>query len=120
MSGQTTATVATVGAIAAAATGGELAQVFNELLVVMAIMGAFGGLTHGLAMQLPWREIVRGVTLGVLLAGGIGVLGPYVASAIMGVEIVASEGGVRALAATSFLIGFAQNFIIDWKRRGRQ
>lgn len=116
MSGQTTATVGAVGAIAAAATGGELAQVFNELWLVLAVMGAFGGLTHGLALRLPWREVGRGLVLGFLLASGFGVMGPYVAAAAINIEVIADISTVKGLAASAFLIGFFQNFIIDWKR----
>lgn len=116
MSGQTTATVATVGAVAAAATSGELAQVFNELWLVLAIMGAFGGLTHGLALRLPWREVGRGLVLGSLLASGFGVFGPAAVANAFGLDAVAAETGVKALAAAAYLIGFGQNIVFDWLR----
>lgn len=120
MSGQTTATVAAVGTIAAAATGGELAQVFNELWLVLAIMGAFGGLTHGLALRLPWREVARGLAIGALLASGFGVFGPMAVANAFGLDAVADASSVKALAAAAFLIGFGQNILVDWMRRGRQ
>lgn len=119
MSGQTTATVGAVGAIAAAATGGELAQVFNELWLVLAIMGAFGGLTHGLALRLPWREVGRGLVLGALLASGFGVFGPAAVANAFGLDSVAAASSVKALAAAAYLIGFGQNILLDWMRRGK-
>lgn len=116
MSGQTTATVGAVGAIAAAGASGELAQVFNELWLVLAIMGAFGGLTHGLALRLPWREVARGLVLGALLASGFGVFGPAAVANAFGLEAAAAENGVKALAAAAYLIGFGQNIVFDWVR----
>lgn len=117
MSGQTTAAVGAGGAIAAAATGGELAQVFDQLALVLALMGAIGGLTHGLALRLGWREIARGVVIGGALAFGLGILGPQFVTGALGLDVT-SGGTVRGLAAAAFLIGFAQNVVVDWMRRG--
>ena len=118
MSGQTTATAAAAGAVVAAAAGGELAQVFDQLAIVLALMGALGGGTHGVALRLPWSEVARGVLVGAGLAFGIGLGGPQVVGKLLAIDIT-SDGTVRGMAAAAFLVGFGQNIVVDWLRRGR-
>jgi hypothetical protein len=108
MSGQSTA-VATGGAAVAALAGGPLAEVFNEMALVLALMGAAGGATRGLALRLAWREVLRGVFLGALLATGGGVLLPHLLGPWLGPDLAVT---VPALAACAYLVGFLQDTVI--------
>jgi hypothetical protein len=114
MSGNSTL-VATGGAAAAALAGGPLAEVFNELALVLALMGAAGGMSRGLAIALPWREVARGVVLGALLATGLGVLLPHLLGPWIGQSGAVT---VPALAACAFLAGFLQDILVARLRNG--
>lgn len=107
--------VAIMGAAVAAAAGGPLAEVFNELSLVLAVMGGIGGMARGLAIKTPWREVLRGVTLGALLATGLGVLLPLLVGPWLGQGVASSPA---ALAACAFVVGFLQDIFIDRLNRG--
>ncbi|MEH7827096.1 hypothetical protein [Gemmobacter denitrificans] len=106
MSGANTALIGAGGAALAAVAGGPLTDVFNELALALAIMGAGGGITRGLANRLPWREVVRGGVIGASLAFGIGALAPKA----LGVNVEGST--VSILAASAYLLGFLQDFVV--------
>lgn len=114
MSGQTTALVGGGGALLAAAAGTPLQQVFNELALVLALMGAAGGATRGLAIRLSLPEVGRGVLLGGLLASGLGVLLPHLLAPWIG---AGQPVTVPLLAACAFLTGFLQDVLIARLRR---
>ena len=95
--------------------GGPLAEVFNELALVLALMGAAGGATRGLALRLQWREVLRGIALGALLASGVGVLLPHVLGPWLGPDLPVT---VPALAACAYLVGFMQDAVIARLQRG--
>ena len=113
MSGHNTA-IAAGGAMAAAAAGGPLEQVFTELALMLVLMGAGGGATRGLAIRLPFLEVLRGITLGGLLAGGLGVLLPHILRPWVGDDTLLT---VPALAACAFLVGFLQDIVITRLQR---
>lgn len=113
MTGQTTG-LALVGAGLAAATSGPVAEVFNEMALVLAIMGAGGGATRALALRVPWRDGLRGTVLGALLATGIGVLLPNVLGPWLGADTPAT---VPALAACAYLAGFLQDTLVSRLRK---
>jgi len=117
MSGQTTALAGAGGAVLAAAAGGPLEQVFNELGLVLVIMGAAGGATRGLAVRLALVEVGRGVLLGGLLAGGLGVLLPHILRPWIGADALIT---VPMLAACAFLAGFLQDVVLSRLRRPPQ
>lgn len=117
MTGQVTA-VAAFGAVAAAATAGPLTEVFNELGLVLALMGGFGGVTRGLAIRLAWREIVRGVILGGLFGFGFGVVSPDIVHRLFDVAIEPGTPAIPAMAAGAFIVGFMQDVVIDWLSKG--
>lgn len=115
MSGANTALIGAGGAVVAAVAGGPMADVFNELALALAIMGAGGGITRGLASRLPWLEVLRGGVVGALMAVGLGALAPQVVTQLMQVEI---EGRtVSVLAASAYLLGFLQDFAISLLQR---
>ena len=106
--------IAAVGAVAAGAMGGPLAEVFNELALVLVIMGAGGGATRGLALRLPWLETVRGIVLGGLMAGGLGVILPYIVGPWLPPGMPAT---VPVLAACAYLVGFLQDTVVSRLQR---
>lgn len=106
--------IGALGSAVAATTGGPLAEVFNETALVLAIMGGFGGMTRGLAVRLSRREVARGVFLGGLLAFGFGVLSPELLYRLFALEVAAGTPAIPVLAATAFIIGFAQELLITW------
>lgn len=121
MAGENTAVAtATYAATVVAVGPGALEQVFNQLMLVYAIMGAAGGVALGLFTQgTPLREIMRGGFLGMLLATGLGVAAPYVVAWAFPVDVGQVHNNVQLLAASSFIVGLGQNWIIDRLTRGK-
>lgn len=100
------------GAVAAATAGGPLATVFNELGLVMALMGGFGGIAWVLAIALPWRQALRPVVFGSIIAFGFGVISPVVLQWATGITLAPDTPMIPLLAATSFTVGFLQDWIV--------
>lgn len=115
MTGQTSLALA-FGTAIAAASAGPLAEVFNELGLVFALMGGFGGVTRGLAIRLVWREITRGVALGGLFGFGFGVVSPQIVERLFDVGIEPGTPAIPSMAAAAFIIGFMQDVIIAWAK----
>lgn len=121
MMAQTTTMTAAVGTATAAAVGGPLSQVFDEMTAIAAIMGMFGGLTMAISNRETWREMVRGGILGLFLAVGFGALAPTIGSKLIemltgspvGGDVIGPEG----MAAYSYVIGLAQHLILDRLQR---
>jgi hypothetical protein len=112
MSGQTTALATAAGAVIASGAAGPLSQVFSELTAVLAIMGAAGGVTWGLANRRGWLETLRGLVLGLLLAAGFGVMSPHVLNMTTGVEFEPGGNATHWLASCAFFLGLAQDLIL--------
>lgn len=117
MTGHAT-TIAAFGAVAAAATAGPLTEVFNELGLVLAIMGCVGGVTRGLAIRLAWREIIRGIVLGGLFGFGFGVIAPDIVNRMFNVVVEPGTPAIPAMAAAAFIVGFMQDVVIGWLSKG--
>jgi len=113
MTGHTSALVGAAGAIAAGVAGGPLQSTFNELALTLAIMGAFGGATMGMANKYSWREIFRGGFLGALLAFGFGAISPQILAAVLPIDAGGSQG-IPLLSATAFVVGFMQEPIVSF------
>jgi hypothetical protein len=112
MSGNSTA-VAAAGMVLAGAAGGPLAQVFNELALVLALNGAAGGLAWGLINRRPWRLMAVATILGAVFAFGFGQMAPQIVTNLMGVDFGPQGATVPVLAACAFLIGLMQDRLID-------
>jgi len=111
---------ATAAAAIAVAAAGPLAQVLNELAAVMAIMGACGGLTWGLANRLSLRDTMRGLVLGALMAFGFGMASPHAVQWATGIEFEAGGSSVNWLASCAFFLGMAQDLILAKLRKAKQ
>lgn len=112
MSGNSTA-LAAAGAVIAGAAGGPLAQVFNELALVLALNGAAGGLAWGIINRRPWHLIAVATVLGAVFAFGFGQMAPQIVTSVLGVDFGPEGATVPALAAGAFLIGLMQDRLID-------
>lgn len=110
MTGHNTSAALAAGVAVAAA--GPLAQVLNELAAVMAIMGAAGGLTWGLANRLSLRETARGLCIGALIAFGFGALAPHMVQWATGIEFQPGGASVNLLASCAFFLGMAQDMVL--------
>lgn len=117
MTGQTTSLSLAAGAVGAAVVGGPLSQVFHELALVMAIMGAAGGLTWGLANRHPWRNAARGVVLGALLAFGFGLASPNILDAVFSIKFAPGGSSASWLASCAFFVGLSQDAVLAFVRR---
>jgi hypothetical protein len=117
MTGHATS-IAAAGALTAAATAGPLTEVFNELGLVLALMGGFGGVTRGLAIRLEWRETARGVVLGALFGFGFGVMSPHIIERLFDVAIEPGTPAIPAMAAAAFIMGFMQDVVVSWLSKG--
>lgn len=112
------ALAAGVGAAAAAVSVGPLAEVFSEMGLVMAIMGALGGAMHAIMNRrrpiLTWFANFFGfATSGAILAFGLGVLAPPILAWALRFEIAASDQSTGMLAAAGFLIGLMQERVVQ-------
>ena len=106
-----------IGAMSSTVSG-PLFQVFDELALVMAVLGGLGGLCRGVAVVgTPVRETLRSVFLGALLAFGVGVFSPSIVSRLIGVDVSGIADALPLLAASSFLIGLLQDVFISWLRK---
>jgi hypothetical protein len=88
------------------------ALVFSTQAAVLAICGALGGSTLGLALKRPWREFFSLATLGALLAFGAGTLAPKIIGMLRPdlPEIVTAD--LPTLASAAYFIGLLQNVLI--------
>ena len=118
MTGSNTAAVGAVGAVAAAVAGGPLSEVFNELSLLLVVMGAAGGATKSLAIKVTWREAIRGIVLGGLIAFGLGSTAPSILSTVLGVSLDGDASSARYLAAIAYLVGYMQDVLISWSTKG--
>ena len=110
----TNSTVAAAGVVLAGAAAGPLAQVFNELALVLAINGAAGGLAWGMINRRPWRMIAASTVLGAVFAFGFGQMAPQIITSLLGVDFGPEGATVPVLAASAFFIGLLQDRLIGW------
>lgn len=111
--------VAVFGTLAALLAGGPLSEVFGQLGLMMALMGALGGATRAIAIKVPWSEVIRPTLLGALLAFGLGVIAPPVIERVAGIVPAPDTPAIPMLAASSFLIGFMQIRVISLLEKGK-
>lgn len=108
MSSNTPLAAGVAGAVVTSAAG-PLAEVFSELFLMTAIMGAGGGLTLALSIRgRSFMDTIRSIFVGALLAGGFGVISPPVVAKLFDIEV---GGSVQFLAAASFIIGMGQDMV---------
>lgn len=120
MTGQSSTLVFAAASAAAAVTAGPLAQVVNELSLMMALMGVAGGATWTLANRMGARDFLRSACLGGLLAFGLGRTSPDLVGYLFGDQIGAAfdAGGLGAVA---FFIGLMQEpIVVGLKRAARR
>lgn len=100
--------------------GGPISEVFNELGLLTAVMGALGGVSRTLSM----RELrfcpaikrgVRDAWLGGLLAFGIGIFSVPIIEKLFSIEL-APDTGVSAFAACAFAVGFFQERVTNMSK----
>ncbi|MBS8228355.1 hypothetical protein [Vannielia litorea] len=106
------------GTVLAAVAGGPLSEVFNELSLVMALLGAIGGSVRWLALRrnrsdrprlrVSLGEAFASISIGAGLSVGIGTLTPVVLKSVFGLEIAPDSPSTAMLAAGAFIIGIAQ------------
>ena len=117
MTGQATTLVVAAAMAGATVLGGPLSQVFSELTGIMAIMGAAGGMTWGLANRRGWKETTRGFFVGGLMAAGFGAVAPHIVTWLSGIEFGPGEQNVQALASCAFFLGLAQDWVVAKLRK---
>lgn len=105
------ATAIALGSVATQSNG-AFAQVFNETGLIVALLGALGGLFYVLAIDTPWSESVRPILMGATLAFGVGAFGPEIITKVFGIDIPKDVPLVELKAATAFLIGASQEWLI--------
>lgn len=111
--------VAVFGTLVALLTSGPLAEVFGQLGLLMALMGALGGATRAIAIKVPWVEVIRPTLLGALLAFGLGVIAPPILERVAGIVATPDTPAIQMLAASSYLIGFMQIRVIALLEKGK-
>lgn len=100
------------GTTLAVIAAGPLAEIFGQLGLLMALMGALGGGTRALAIKSSWRAGLRASLLGALLAFGLGVISPPILEKVLGLALTPDTSAVQLLAASAFLVGFLQERIL--------
>lgn len=102
------------GTALAAFAAGPLAEIFGQVGLLMAIMGALGGGARALAIKSSWRPGLRAALLGGLLAFGLGVISPPLLEKVLGLALTPDTSAVQMLAAGAFLVGFLQERILHF------
>lgn len=92
---------------------GELNDIFNERGLVLGVLGALGGAVRSAALKTTWREGVRVIFIGGVLAFGVGALAPYLLRGWIGdlPEELAQTLGI--IGAAAFLTGLMGVTIIE-------
>ena len=98
--------------VAAVASSGPLYAVFNEMGLLMALMGGLGGALYVLRHNVPLSHAVRPVVSGALLSFGAGVWAVPIVAKALGFEIANTQNSVPALAGAAFFMGFLQERIL--------
>lgn len=97
-----------------------MTEIFDGLALALFICGAMGGLGFVLAQKRPmWKTLPRRMILGGLFAGGFSILAPVLFEKMIGVELTPDAGGTRLLAACAFGVGFLQDALIEFVKRGK-
>lgn len=108
------------GVLTALLAAGPLAEVFGQLGLLMALMGAFGGATRAIALKMPWSQVARPTILGALLAFGLGVLAPPIMERVIGIVPAPDTPAIPMLAAAAYLIGFMQGRVVGFLEKGKR
>lgn len=113
-----------VGATAAATAAGPLAEVFDEMGLVMALLGALGGSLRFIVSTRTSRrvrgvlsataELVSSMFIGAGLAFGLGGLPVDLILAAVNLDVAPDDPGTKFLAAVAFLIGLAQERFLTY------
>lgn len=107
--------LATAGVIAIPASS-ALAQVFNDVGLLMLIMGAVGGALNGmLIVGVKWRPFMRSIAIGALLSFGCGVFAVPLVASWMGVEVEGET--IPYMGGAAFLIGLMQERVTAFLQR---
>jgi len=114
------AVVLSVGTAATSSFLAPLLQIFDGLALALFVCGAMGGLGFVLAQGgAPVRSVARRMLLGGLLAAGFSILAPTLLEKLLGLEMAPDGGGIRFLAASAFGVGFLQDALIEFFKRGK-
>lgn len=90
-------------------------EVFSPLGQAMAVFGGLGGLVKALVQRLDWRETARVVIVGAGTAFGVGVLSPYILSAVLGIDVPNEVRGlIGILCASAFVVGVVAVALVEY------
>lgn len=88
------------------------AEVFNQRAAITTIMGSLGGTTRALFLKTDWRETIRVVVIGGLVAFGVGVLAPTLLPEWIKVPEESSLS-IGILASSSYMVGILAITIME-------
>lgn len=110
-----------VGVSSASMMSGALLQVFDDVGLMLAIMGGLGGLVTALFNKVPWKGGLRSMALGALIGFGGGLAGPVLLKHAVGIDLIVDTSTYRGLGVSAFFMGWGQERIGDliyaWKRK---
>lgn len=92
---------------------GEINDIFNERGLVLGILGALGGAVRSAALKTTWREGLRVVFIGGILAFGVGALAPYLLRSWIGDLPEELSKTLGIIGAAAFLTGLMGVTIIE-------
>lgn len=107
---------AIMAALSVAAVG-PFAQVFDELGLLLFVMGLLGGITGHFSVKLPLKTAWVPALVGGLLGFGLGIIAPPLLKGALSVDIVA-DGSPRGLAAVAYVVGIAHERVLTYLREG--
>lgn len=92
---------------------GEFNEIFNERGLVLGVLGALGAAVRTASLKTTWREGIRVIFIGAILAFGVGSIAPYLLRGWIGdlPEDLAQTLGV--VGAAAFLTGLMGVTIIE-------
>jgi hypothetical protein len=88
-------------------------DIFNEQGAVLAALGAMGGVVRALTLKTTWREGLRVIVVGTIMAFGVGMLGPFLLRPWIGELPDGLTSAFGIVAASAFIIGLMGITIIE-------
>lgn len=95
---------------------GPFAEVFDQMGLLLFVMGALGGLTAHFAVRLPFKTAFWPALVGGLLGFGLALVAPPILKSMLGVELMIEGGSARGMAACAYLVGVLHERVLKWLR----
>ena len=89
-------------------------EVFNQRSLILTFFGALGGSVRATVLKTTWKEGIRVIFVGGVVAFGVGSIAPSLLSYWLGTDLPSNVAGtLGTLTASSFLIGLVAVTLVE-------